>query len=301
MNVVNQNLNHNPFAAKEGPAKPSAAAAQRPIAAAESGMPAEAASAAAAADGTAETASAAFVETAAPLGEQAGQTVKPGKFQPSSVKDFNNQSMGEEIANAISHGVGAALAIAGTVVMIVCASVYSDAMGVVCGCLYGFSLIFLYLMSTIYHSLTNVKAKAVFQVMDHCTIFVLILGSYIPICLSLLGGALGWTLFGVNAFFTVLGITANAVNVHRWEKLSLALYLLMGWSIIFCVKPVLALIPPAGFWLLLAGGLSYTIGVIFYRLPKPRYMHCVWHLFVLGGSVFHYFFILFYVIIRKGL
>ena len=138
MNVVNQNLNQNPFAAKEGPGKPSAAAAQRPIAAAESGMPAEA-SAAAAADGTAETASAAFVEIAAPLGEQAGQTAKPGKFQPSSVKDFNNQSMGEEIANAISHGVGAALAIAGTVVMIVCASVYSDAMGVVCGCLYGFS------------------------------------------------------------------------------------------------------------------------------------------------------------------
>lgn len=269
MNVQQNTLKSNPFAAKA----PSAAAENAPLAASAEGvLPAK----------------------------KSKPSKTPPKNRPTCPRDFNNQSPGEEIANAISHGVGAALAIAGTVVLIVCAALYSDAMGVVSSCLYGFSLVFLYLMSTLYHSITNVKAKAFFQVMDHCTIFILILGSYIPVCLSLLGGPLGWTLFGINAFFAVLGIVANAVDVRRWQRFSLVLYLLMGWSIVFCIRPVLALVPPLGFWLLLAGGLCYTIGVIFFALRKPRYMHCIWHLFVLGGSIFHYFFILFFVVIRKG-
>ncbi|MDD3170115.1 MAG: hemolysin III family protein, partial [Eubacteriales bacterium] len=116
------------------------------------------------------------------------------------------------------------------------------------------------------------------------------------IYLSLLGGALGWALFSINAFFAIAGIIANAISLKKWHKLSLVLYLLMGWSVIFAVKPLMDLIPPGGFALLLIGGLFYSFGVIFYNAKKPRFMHSVWHLFVLGGSTFHYFFVLFYII-----
>ncbi len=213
------------------------------------------------------------------------------------VKKFNDQSIGEEIANAISHGIGALLAIAGTAVMIVTACIFSDAMGIVCSALYGFSLIVLYLMSTLYHAITNQKAKRVFQVFDHCSIFILILGSYIPICLSLLGSWMGWTLFGINAGCTVLGIVFNAINVHKWHKASLVLYVLMGWSIVVAAIPMLHMVPVPGLMLLVAGGISYSVGILFYRAKKPRYMHSIWHMFVLGGSVLHYFFILFYIIL----
>ncbi|MEL7658829.1 MAG: hemolysin III family protein, partial [Bacillota bacterium] len=131
---------------------------------------------------------------------------------------------------------------------------------------------------------------------DHCSIFVLIVGSYAPICLSLLGGTLGWTLLAINAFSAIAGIVANAIDVKKWHKLSILLYLLMGWSIIFAVKPLLNLITTDGFILLLMGGLFYSIGVMFYKASRPRFMHSIWHLFVLSGSAFQYFFILFYVI-----
>ena len=212
------------------------------------------------------------------------------------VKKFNNQSMGEEIANAISHGIGALLAIAGTVVLIVYACLKSDTMGIVCASLYGSSLILLYLASTLYHSLTNNKAKKVFQVFDHCSIFILILGSYIPICLALIRGAAGWVLFGVNAALAVVGIVLNAVNVARWHKLTLALYVLMGWSVVFAAGKVVPLVTPAALALLVGGGILYSVGVLFYKAARPRFMHAVWHMFVLGGSVAHYFFVLFYAL-----
>jgi len=214
-----------------------------------------------------------------------------------NVSNFNDQSKKEEIVNAISHGLGAALAVAGTAVMIVCAAVSSDAVGIVSASIYGFSLISLFTMSTLYHSFRNPKVKKTFQIFDHCSIFFLIVGSYAPICLSLLGGALGWTLFAVNVFFAVAGIVANAISIKKWHKLSLVLYLLMGWSVVFAIKPLLELITLGGFTLLLIGGLFYSIGVIFYNAKKPRFMHSVWHLFVLCGSVFHYFFVLFYIIL----
>lgn len=213
------------------------------------------------------------------------------------VKKFNDQSIGEEIANAISHGIGALLAIAGTALMIVVACIFSDAMGIVCSALYGFSLIVLYLMSTLYHAITNRKAKRVFQVFDHCSIFILILGSYIPICLSLLGGWIGWTLFGINAGCTVLGIIFNSIDIHKWHKASLVLYVLMGWSVVVAAIPMLHIVPVPGLALLVAGGVSYSVGILFYRAKRPRYMHSIWHMFVLGGSVLHYFFILFYIIL----
>lgn len=210
------------------------------------------------------------------------------------VARFNRQSLGEEIANAISHGLGTLLAIAGTPILIVWAALHGDALSVVSASLYGASLILLYLFSTLYHSITNRSGKRVLQVFDHSSIFILILGTYIPVTLGLLRGWLGWTLFGINAAVAVVGVVLNAVSVQRFHKLSLALYLLSGWSVLPAIKPVASLLDLPGFMLVLAGGLFYTVGVIFYRKEEVRYMHLIWHLFVLAGSVCHYFFVLFY-------
>lgn len=212
------------------------------------------------------------------------------------IQKINNQSMGEEIANAISHGIGTLLAIAGTVIAIVRACFVGDAYSIVSASLYGAGLILLYLFSTLYHSLTNPKAKRVFQVFDHCSIFLLILSSYIPISLSLLRGALGWTLFGVNAFCTVLGIVLTAVNMKRWQNLCMVMYIVMGWSAVAVFYPIIKSVPTAALVLLVGGGLAYTGGVFFYKMKKIRYMHSVWHLFVLAGSILHFFFILFYTL-----
>lgn len=208
----------------------------------------------------------------------------------------NNQSLGEEIANAISHGVGALLSIAGTVIAIVYACFVSDAIGIVSASLYGFSLILLYAVSTIYHSLANNRAKKVFQILDHCSIFILILGTDIPVYLSLIRGALGWTLFGIATAITAIGISLNGVNLNRWKKISMVLYVLMGWLVLIAIWQIIQLAPLKGMVFLVSGGLLYTIGIIFYKLKNIKFMHSVWHLFVLGGSVLHYFFVLFYTL-----
>ena len=210
--------------------------------------------------------------------------------------NFNGQSLGEEIANAVSHGVGALLAIAGTAVMIVTACFSSDAIGIVSAALYGAFTILLYLFSTLYHSITNTKAKKVFQIFDHCSIFLMILGSYIPICLCLIRGPWGWTLFGITAALSVVGIVFNSIDLNRWHKLSMILYVVMGWSLVFMFKHVIEIVPFRGLVLLVGGGVFYTLGIIFFTKDKIKYMHYVWHLFVLLGTIIHYFFILFYVI-----
>ena len=203
------------------------------------------------------------------------------------------QTIGEEIANSISHGVGALLAIAGTVVAIVMAAIHGSAITVVSACLYGASMILLYTFSTLYHSFTNDRIKKIFRVFDHCSIFILILGSYIPICLSLIGGVFGWTLFGINAFCTVLGIVLNSINLEKWKKISMALYIVMGWSVLLGIKTVVAATPFSGLVLLASGGICYTFGIIFY-VAKPKYRHFVWHLFVMAGTILQYFYMLFY-------
>ena len=212
----------------------------------------------------------------------------------SQTKKTRIQTLGEEIANATSHGVGTLLAIAACVVLIVRAAFKSTAIGVVSASIYGASLILLYTFSSLYHSLTNRKAKYVFRVFDHCSIFFLILGTYTPICLTMIKGGMGWTLFGINTFCTVLGIVFNSISLNRFAKPSLVLYVLMGWSVLISIKRVIELIPLSGMVFLVIGGLCYTIGIIFYKLKNIKYMHFVWHLFVLGGSITHYFFVLFY-------
>lgn len=209
-------------------------------------------------------------------------------------KKIRIQTLGEEIANSVSHGVGSLLAIAACVVLIVRSAFTSTAIGIVSACIYGASLIILYTFSSLYHSLTNRKAKSVFRVFDHCSIFLLILGTYTPICLWMLKGALGWVLFGINAFCSVLGIVLNSIDLKKFQKLSMVLYIFMGWSVIMSIKNVIAIIPFSGMMFLLIGGLLYTFGIIFYKMKNVKYMHFIWHLFVLGGSIVHYFFVLFY-------
>lgn len=208
----------------------------------------------------------------------------------------NNQSLGEEIFNSVTHGIGAILSVVGCIALIIYANIYGGTKDIVGASLYGASLIILYFNSTMYHALAHNRAKRVFQVLDHCSIFILICGTYIPIALSLIGGAKGWTLFGVITTMTVIGIILNAVDMHRWKKMSVVLYLIMGWAIIFDIKIVIDLTRGNGMYLLTLGGVSYTIGVIFYKMKNVKYMHPVWHLFVLGGSILHYFYILLYVL-----
>lgn len=208
----------------------------------------------------------------------------------------NNQTLGEEIANAISHGIGELLSVAGAAVAIVYACFVSDAIGIVSSSIYGFSLILLYAVSTIYHSLANNRAKMVFRILDHCSIFVLILGTDTPVYLSLIRGALGWTLFGITTALTALGIVLNSIDLKKFTKISMILYVLMGWMVVVAFWQMMKIVPAKGIALLVAGGICYTIGIIFYKMKKTKFMHSVWHLFVLGGSVLHYFFVLFYAL-----
>lgn len=210
-------------------------------------------------------------------------------------KETEVQTLGEEISNAVTHGVGALLSIAGMVIMIVRAASVGTAIDVVSSVLYGSTLILLYTFSTLYHSLTNKKAKFVFRVLDHCSIFLLILGSYIPVSLCLIGGAKGWVLFGINAAAATLGIVLNSINLVKWKKFSMALYVIMGWSVLMSIGNVINQ-PLSGIILIVSGGISYTAGIIFYKAKKLKYAHFVWHLFVLAGSVLQYFFMLFYCI-----
>lgn len=204
------------------------------------------------------------------------------------------QTLGEEIANSISHGVGSLLAVAATVILIVKAAIHNGALSVVSVSLYGASMIVLYSFSSLYHAITHKTAKKVMRIFDHCSIFLLILGTYIPVSLLLIGGAKGWVLFGVNTFCAVLGIVFNAINMEKWKKPSMLLYIIMGWSIIFSMSDVIKNTSPSGLVFLVVGGIMYTLGIIFYKNKKTKYMHFIWHLFVLAGSILHFFFVLLY-------
>ena len=216
-----------------------------------------------------------------------------------SKKEQKRYTLGEEIFNSVSHGVGGGLSIAGTVILIVFAVIYSDAWGVVSSAIYGASLIILYTMSTLYHAITNDRAKGFFRIMDHNTIFFLIAGTYTPITLVPLRGAFGWTLFGVIWAAAVVGIVLNSIDLEKFRKPSVVCYILMGWAVVFAINPMLRMINKISLLFLLIGGLFYTIGVIFYVMKKKRYFHSIWHLFTIGGSVFHWFSILL-IMIHNG-
>jgi hemolysin III len=198
--------------------------------------------------------------------------------------------------NSISHLVGAALALAGAVVLVVVASRGGDAYRIVSFSIYGTTLFLLYLMSTLYHGLPQGRAKRVFQVLDHQAIYLLIAGSYTPFTLVSLNGGVGWWMFGAIWGLAVLGLVLDALPLRGARVLPMVIYLVMGWLIVLALKPLLEVLPSAGFTWLLTGGLFYTSGIVFYALDhRYPWMHGVWHLFVLAGSISHYVAILIYV------
>ncbi len=198
--------------------------------------------------------------------------------------------------NSISHLVGAALALAGAVVLVVVASRNGDINRIVSFSIYGATLFFLYLISTLYHGLPHGRAKRVFRILDHQAIYLLIAGTYTPFTLITLDGIVGWWLFGAIWGLAMLGFVLDALPRRGARVLPVVIYLVMGWLIVLAIKPLLAVLPHAGFNWLLAGGIFYTSGVVFYALDRRfPWMHGVWHLFVLAGSISHYVAILIYV------
>lgn len=210
------------------------------------------------------------------------------------IKDVKTQTLGEEIANSISHGVGAGLSVAALVLLIIKAAHTSGALGIVSASIYGGSLVLLYLLSCLYHALAKTRARKVFQILDHCSIFILIVGSYTPIALCYIGGFTGWLIFGVNVACMIIGIVFNSLNIERWKKLSMVLYVVMGWLIVFSIKSILTM-PVSALLFLVLGGVLYTVGIIFYKVKKLKYFHFIWHIFVLGGSILQFFCVYFYV------
>lgn len=204
-------------------------------------------------------------------------------------------SIGEEIFSSVSHGVGALIGVAALVLMIIFAARAHNVYGVVSGSIYGATMIILFTMSTLYHAIQAPRAKKVFRVMDHCSIYLLIAGTYTPLLLCTVREHGGWILFGVMWGLTVLGVVFNSINLEKFKLVSLISYVAMGWAALAIWGPIKAALPTAAIWLLLAGGLAYMGGIVFYCLKKIPYMHSIWHLFVLGGSVLHFLCVLLYV------
>jgi len=203
------------------------------------------------------------------------------------------QSLGEEIANSATHGAGALASVVALPFLVMVAAPHGiDA--VIGNLVFGVSLVLLYISSTIYHSLARNRAKRVFRILDHSAIYVLIAGTYTPFTLGVLRGTWGWTLFGVVWSLAVLGIALTASLGVRFPRLSTFVYIGMGWLVVIAIKPLMTHVPLAGLAWLVAGGLAYTGGAVFYGWKRLRYQHTVWHLFVLAGSVCHYMAVLRY-------
>lgn len=194
----------------------------------------------------------------------------------------------EEILNAVTHGFGATLSAAGLVALIVAACLYGNVWHRVSFSIYGTSLLLLYLASTLYHSFRNEKAKYVFKICDHAAIYLLIAGTYTPFCLVILHGTLGWTVFGTVWGLALVGIVQQILFVKRFKVFSTVCYIVMGWLIVFFIRPIAAALPVAGVCWLVAGGLLYTVGACFYLWRRLSFNHTIWHLFVLGGSLCHF-------------
>jgi hemolysin III len=209
------------------------------------------------------------------------------KDKPSWKSPF--YTLGEEIANSVTHGIGAALAVAGLTALVLLAVIYGDAWRVASFAIYGSSLIILYLGSTLYHSVQHPRAKRVFRTLDHTSIYVLIAGTYTPFLLIGSRNTAGWTLLALVWTMAVAGILWKIFFLGRLEVLATLMYVFMGWMGVFAFRQILSNLPPLGVTMLFAGGIVYTVGVIFYAWERLPYNHAIWHLFVLGGSICHFF------------
>jgi len=219
--------------------------------------------------------------------------IKPRAFSNDYIHRWN---VHEEIANSITHAFGVLLGIAALVVMIIVASVHHSVDGVVSGVIFGTSIIISYMSSVIYHAVLNPRIKRFFRIMDHSCIFLLIAGSYTPFALVTLHGPLGWTLFGVIWGLALVGTIFKFWFVDKYEMLSTAIYVLMGWMALAVSVQLFEHLPVMGLVWLVIGGCAYTFGVIFFIFERVPFFHTIWHLFVLAGGICHFFCIVFYVL-----
>jgi hemolysin III len=202
----------------------------------------------------------------------------------------------EELFNSITHGAGVLLSIAALVLLIVFSSIYGNTGHVVSCTIFGITLILLYTASTLYHSFQKPKIKNILKIVDHSCIYLLIAGTYTPFLMVTLRGVLGWTMFAVIWLLAIVGVVFKIFFVHRFKIISTIAYLFMGWIVIFAIKPLVDTMPAGGLAWLFAGGLAYSLGVIFYVWKTLPFNHAIWHMFVLAGSTCHFFAVLFYVL-----
>jgi len=207
--------------------------------------------------------------------------------------------LGDLLANAITHGVGAAFALVAAAYLIAVSTRGSARLIVSCA-VYGTTLFLVYLCSTLYHSMVRTRARHVFQILDHSAIYLLIAGTYTPFALISLGGSTGWMLFGAVWALAVGGVVFKSLAIGRFEVVSALVYLFQGWMVVFAIKPLLHAVGWHGMDWLIAGGAAYTLGIVFFAYDRLRYFHATWHIFVLCGSIAHYFAILFYVLPPRG-
>ncbi len=214
--------------------------------------------------------------------------------------EAGSYSLREEIAHSAIHGVGILFSIAGLVALLVVARRTGEPGHVVACSIYGLTLFLLYLASTLYHGIPHPRAKRVLRVLDHSAIYLLIAGTYTPVTLISLRGGWGWTLFGLVWGMAIAGIALKIAAIGRLRWLSMVLYLGMGWLVLIALKPLLLAVASGGVKLLFLGGVCYTVGTVFFGWRRLPYHHAVWHVFVLAGSVLHFFAILLYVVPLKG-
>lgn len=207
---------------------------------------------------------------------------------PSTVSLPFEVRLADEIANSVTHGLGLVLSLVGMPMLIIASLQRGDVMNVIGASVFGGSLVALYAASTLYHAVPTPRAKHVFRILDHVAIFLLIAGTYTPFTLGVLRGAWGWSLFGIVWTLAAVGILFKVLLGTRFPKASTTFYVAMGWLIVVAIRPLMLALPSAGFWLLAAGGLLYTVGVVFYLADRRRYMHAVWHVFVMAGSACHF-------------
>lgn len=205
-------------------------------------------------------------------------------------------TLGEEIANSIIHGLGIGLSVAALVLLVAFAVLSGDGYKLASAIVFGVALVLEYTASTLYHSFPQPKVKHLFKIFDHCGIYLLIAGTYTPFCLVTLRDENGWMLFWVIWGLAIAGIAVEAFWAYRPRWLSAAIYLGMGWMVVLSIGPLIENLDPAGLWLLVAGGLAYTVGTVFYVMKRVKYMHAVWHVWVLAGSTCHFLAVLLFVV-----
>jgi hemolysin III len=216
------------------------------------------------------------------------------------MSETENESFIEELANGITHGIGLVLSIVGLVALVVLSILRGNAWHIAGCTTFGVTLVLLYTASTLYHSFHTARLRRVLKILDHAAIYLLIAGTYTPFTLVNLRGFWGWILFALVWSLSVFGILWKLFQVERFQIVSTLVYIAMGWLVLIAVKPLFAAVPLSGILWLLAGGLFYTTGVLFYALKRVPYHHAIWHLFVMAGSICHYFAVMFYVVPRSA-